>query len=747
MAAFLAYNAWMKEIEPENAKAHEYELKDYIRLRDKFKKNGLQDASILKNAGTTFEFKKGDILYNALTDYYGMNKHTAFFAIVRMEQRNINANLWNVGDKITFLKDGTSNITRKNGEVTTIKDILKPEIERHDSPQDSRTAIARLKSEITPPQIPLKKAESKPIQESLKVAPRVSMPTPAPAPASAPVMERSEIVPALSVASRKDWKALEMKNPDQQTEYKEPLNKVYRNIVVHHAAGVFGSPSAIQKYQMNQRGFDDIAYHFYIGTDGKISQGRDLKFMGAHAGQTKEANEEALKVRSNSALSQVEKGKLIDEARKKDPNYGSIGIVIDGNYDNAELNGAQKKALQDLLASLKKTYDIPNANIVGHKEVGKKIVEAQGLTLVDSDKADVHTVCPGKLGFMTLASVKRDLPADTEKAAKKYNAPSQHPEFTEEFASAYQNHSIDELFSMGWNYRNRVHRLENPDDPVFTNNLDGIFRGNSDALEQRFGPKTSVGGYADRIFYPKIVNLSSSHAVFGYRNRKQSTGDIPKTFGITVPLANELLRPEELKLVPGVHENTTVIGVDTATGKILVGILSEFKDNPTAMLSKTTRNNVKDIPVDADGNVYGKKPHNANAQYGFSNMKMVTAEGAEGSLPVLFKGKDGASRMGSSMGGSLLFESKDRKRLIVVSGTCNQLAKAFQLFKGRDEYVTIYNVDNGTYALGFQTKNHTLTAGDLKKYDLENSSGGHGLYLKIKEEPLLAGDSSETAKT
>lgn len=744
MVAFLAYNIRMKETEPENAKAHEYELKDYIRLRDKFKKNGLQDASILKNAGTTFEFKKGDILYNALTDHYGMNKHTAFFAIVRMEQRNINANLWNVGDKITFLKDGTLNITRKNGEVTTIRDILKPELERH----DSRTAIAKLKSEVALREMPLKKAvqsvpKTTPKAETLRVEPPVQKLAPESATAK---IEQSEIVPDIPVASRKDWKALEMKNPDQQTEYKEPLNQVYKNIVVHHAAGIFGSPSAIQKYQMNQRGFDDIAYHFYIGTDGKISQGRDLKFMGAHAGQTKEANEEAQKVRSNSALSQVEKGKLIDEARKKDPDYGSIGIVIDGNYDNAELNGAQKKALQDLLASLKKTYDIPNANIVGHKEVGKKIAEAQGLTLVDSDKADDHTACPGKLGLMTLDSVKRDLPADTEKAAKKYNAPSEHPQFTEELASAYETHSIDELLSMGWNYRNRVQRLENPDDPVFANNLDGIFRGNSDALEQRFGPEISVGGYADRIFYPKIVNLSSSHAVFGYRNRKQSTGDIPKTFGITVPLANELLRPEELKLVPGVHENTTVIGVDTLTGKPLIGVLSEFKDNPNAMLSKTTRNNVKDIPVDATGNVYGKKPHNANAQYGFSNMKMVTAEGVEGSLPVLFKGKDGPSRMGSSMGGSLIFESKDRKRLIVVSGTCNQLAKAFQLFKGSDEYATIYNVDNGTYALGFQTKNHTLTAGDLKKYDLENSGGGHGLYLKIQEAPLLVADSSRATK-
>ena len=254
MVAFLAYNNGMKKTEQENAKAHEYELKDYIRLRDKFKKNGLQDASILKNAGTTFEFKKGDILYNALTDHYGMNKHTAFFAIVRMEQRNINANLWNVGDKITFLKDGTLVITRKNGEVTTIKDVLKPEFERHDVPssqgQDSRTAIARLKSEITSPQISLKKAESKP-----------GVVTPIPEPASA--LGISEIVPAISVASRKDWKAMEMKNLDQQTEYKEPLNQAYKNIVVHHAAGVFGSPLAIQKYQMNQRGFDDIAYHLY----------------------------------------------------------------------------------------------------------------------------------------------------------------------------------------------------------------------------------------------------------------------------------------------------------------------------------------------------------------------------------------------------------------------------------------------------------------------------------------------------
>lgn len=66
-----------------------------------------------------------------------------------------------------------------------------------------------------------------------------------------------------------------------------------KRIAIHHTAGVAKSDDKIvkdiQKSHMDGRGWSDIAYHFLVGPDGKIFEGRSLDYMGAHvAGHNKE---------------------------------------------------------------------------------------------------------------------------------------------------------------------------------------------------------------------------------------------------------------------------------------------------------------------------------------------------------------------------------------------------------------------------------------------------------------------------
>lgn len=134
--------------------------------------------------------------------------------------------------------------------------------------------------------------------------------------------------------------------------------------------------------------FTDIAYHFFISSDGKIKEGRPMTHMGTHAGKI------------------VEKGICLD------PDFGSIGIVLMGNIDKRNLYLSQKLSRDSLVNWLKWEYDIPNVNIHYHREV-KGLVEEACLTSLSKDKT-----CPGKL-FESKEEFLKGLIEDTEESVKK----------------------------------------------------------------------------------------------------------------------------------------------------------------------------------------------------------------------------------------------------------------------------------------------------------------------------------------
>jgi N-acetyl-anhydromuramyl-L-alanine amidase AmpD len=88
-------------------------------------------------------------------------------------------------------------------------------------------------------------------------------------------------------------------------------------------------------------GWSDIGYHFLIGPEGTIYEGRPETVVGAHCS----------------------------------PNTNAVGICLIGDYDPARdtLTLASEKALIELMAWLASKYSIdPEKNIFGHCDFSPK---------------------------------------------------------------------------------------------------------------------------------------------------------------------------------------------------------------------------------------------------------------------------------------------------------------------------------------------------------------------------------------
>jgi len=116
--------------------------------------------------------------------------------------------------------------------------------------------------------------------------------------------------------------------------------------------------------------------------------------MSAHAGQTKEANELADSIRKGLS------NKPIIEALQKDPDFGSIGICLDGNFEFDEPSNKQLESLSLLLKDLIIKYKIRKDKILLHKDVREKLIENKGLIPIGD-----ATKCPGKYSYASIRAI------------------------------------------------------------------------------------------------------------------------------------------------------------------------------------------------------------------------------------------------------------------------------------------------------------------------------------------------------
>ncbi len=106
----------------------------------------------------------------------------------------------------------------------------------------------------------------------------------------APVIEESDVGGAtealrselrgMGIVTRESWGA-------RATRCTSP-NSSKARFAIHHTVTGSSDPArqvrGIQRFHMDSRGWCDVGYHFLIGSDGKVYEGRPLHLLGAHVG-------------------------------------------------------------------------------------------------------------------------------------------------------------------------------------------------------------------------------------------------------------------------------------------------------------------------------------------------------------------------------------------------------------------------------------------------------------------------------
>ena len=112
------------------------------------------------------------------------------------------------------------------------------------------------------------------------------------------LFQREPRLPTVAIMPRESWGAVPadidgsgegrydpITNPAGYMIYDRPLTVALKDLIVHHTATGFDStPADIQRLHMQDRGYADVAYHYMIGADGTIYEGRVIGARGAHTG-------------------------------------------------------------------------------------------------------------------------------------------------------------------------------------------------------------------------------------------------------------------------------------------------------------------------------------------------------------------------------------------------------------------------------------------------------------------------------
>lgn len=156
--------------------------------------------------------------------------------------------------------------------------------------------------------------------------------------------------PMLSYYPRSEWGALppdhnapnengfySPENPEGWRVYQAPLEAIYRTVVIHHSVIIESDDirtlQAIQRLHRLDRGWADVAYHYFIGIDGAIYEGRDIHVRGTHVGGY---------------------------------NSGSVGICLLGNFMAQNPNAAQINSAHTLIQWL--TARLQLTHLAAHRD-------------------------------------------------------------------------------------------------------------------------------------------------------------------------------------------------------------------------------------------------------------------------------------------------------------------------------------------------------------------------------------------
>jgi hypothetical protein len=232
----------------------------------------------------------------------------------------------------------------------------------------------------------------------------------------------------------------------------------------------------------------------------------------------------------------------------------------------------------------------------------------------------------------------------------------------------------------------------------------------------------------DRYVIPAMIDLNQTK--WGIRNRgdyspiQTDAADIT-TFQNFVPAKEYFPGATEDK------ENSTYVGVDPQ-GNVKVGNKKDFVNTDYAV-SKTFGNRIVDFASEADGSMKLKNSSPAASNVHLSPVIKVLGDDGkivDGRMNLLIpkKSRDTKS-FGQITGGRVIFKTPTGEQFL-VSGSAEDIRKAFYNIKGDHPWVEAVTLDNGSYAMGYRTKKGNITEQELRDYQGSNRTGSAFLYLK-----------------
>jgi N-acetyl-anhydromuramyl-L-alanine amidase AmpD len=130
-----------------------------------------------------------------------------------------------------------------------------------------------------------------------------------------------------------------------------------RYIVIHHTdiakqehaeqLSIVNESHKRRGYSLNEYGYN-VAYHYFIGTDGELIHTRPDDDRSAHTGCGLGED------RCKEGMSEI--------------NEQSIGIVIAGDFEHEQINRRQLQTLKRIVTEKQQEYGIPKENVIPHRE-------------------------------------------------------------------------------------------------------------------------------------------------------------------------------------------------------------------------------------------------------------------------------------------------------------------------------------------------------------------------------------------
>lgn len=132
---------------------------------------------------------------------------------------------------------------------------------------------------------------------------------------------------------------------------KLPRNAV-QYLIVHQTATPRDRTTfdAVKRHHIGL-GWGNIAYHYFIESNGRIRKGRNERTAGTHT-------------------------------KAGGMNFKSLGICLAGNFNEEEPTEAQLTSLEQILKSLAAKYKIPKTRILGHLEAPGAVTQCPGQHLL-----------------------------------------------------------------------------------------------------------------------------------------------------------------------------------------------------------------------------------------------------------------------------------------------------------------------------------------------------------------------------